>query len=102
MSLLLTLENKEEWMDYLQRIPADKRDIYFAPGYYSLYQNYREGKACCFVFEKDGDVVMYPFLSNPITPLGYKLDKEYYDIQGAYGYNGMHRNCSKCKHIQQR
>ena len=32
---------------------------------------------------------MYPFLRNSITTLGYKLDKEYYDIQGAYGYNGL-------------
>lgn len=89
MSVLLTLENKAEWKNFLQRIPAEKRDIYFAPEYYSLYQNYGDGQACCFVFEKDGDIVMYPFLRNPITPLGYKLDKEYYDIQGAYGYNGI-------------
>ncbi len=89
MSAFLTLEHKTEWNDYLLRIPADNRDIYFAPEYYSLYQNYGDGEACCFVFEKDGDIVMYPFLRNPITPLGYKLDKEYYDIQGAYGYNGI-------------
>lgn len=89
MSVLLTLENKAEWKDYLHLIPAEKRDIYFAPEYYSLYQNYGDGEACCYVFEKDGEIVMYPFLRNPITPLGYKLDKEYYDIQGAYGYNGI-------------
>lgn len=89
MSFLLTLENKEEWNEYLQRIPAEKRDIYFTPEYYSLYQNYGDGEACCFVFEKDGDVVIYPFLCNSITPLGYQLDREYYDIQGAYGYNGI-------------
>ena len=34
-------------------------------------------------------MVLYPFLRNPITLLGYELDKEYYDIQGAYGYNGI-------------
>ena len=89
MSVLLTLENKEEWTDYLQLIPSEKRDVYFAPEYYSLYQNYGGGEACSFVLEKDGDIVMYPFLLNPITPLGYKLNKEYYDIQGAYGYNGI-------------
>ena len=32
---------------------------------------------------------MYPFLRNSIRSLGYQLDKEYYDIQGAYGYNGI-------------
>lgn len=89
MSTLLTLGNSEAWNRYLQQIPAEKRDIYFTPEYYSLYQNYGDGEACCFVFEKDGDIVLYPFLRNPITPLGYHLDKEYYDIQGAYGYNGI-------------
>ena len=89
MSSLLTLDNIEEWNLYFQRIPAEKRDIYFTPEYYSLYQNYGDGEACCFVFEKDGDVVLYPFLRNAITHLGYSLDKEYYDIQGAYGYNGI-------------
>lgn len=89
MSTLLTLGNSEAWNRYLQQIPAEKRDIYFTPEYYSLYQNYGDGEACCFVFEKDGDIVLYPFLRNPITLLGYHLDKEYYDIQGAYGYNGI-------------
>lgn len=89
MCVLLTLENSEAWKRYLQQIPAENRDIYFTPEYYSLYQNNGDGEACCFVFEKDGNTVLYPFLRNPITPLGYHLDKEYYDIQGAYGYNGI-------------
>lgn len=70
-------------------LPPECRDVYFTPEYYSLYQNYGDGEARCFAFEKDGERVLYPFLINPITPLGYKLDKEYYDIQGAYGYNGI-------------
>lgn len=89
MSVLLSLENSEEWNRYLRQIPAERRDIYFTPEYYSLYQNYGDGEACCYVFEKDCDIVLYPFLRNSITPLGYHLDNEYYDIQGAYGYNGI-------------
>ncbi len=89
MSVLLTLENRQEWTNYLHRIPSDKRDIYYSPEYYSLYQSYGDGEACCFVYEKDGDIALYPFLRNPITVLGYNLNREYYDIQGAYGYNGI-------------
>lgn len=89
MSVLLTLENREAWKMYLQQILPENKDIYFSPEYYSLYQNNGDGEACCFVFEKDGIIVLYPFLRNSITPLGYHLDKEYYDIQGAYGYNGI-------------
>ena len=30
---------------------------------------------------------------NSINNLGYSLDNEYYDIQGAYGYNGIISSC---------
>ncbi len=83
------LSNNDQWREQLEKLPESQRDVYFTPEYYSLYQNYGNGTARCFVYEKDGDRVLYPFLMNPIIPLGYKLDKEYYDIQGAYGYNGI-------------
>ncbi len=65
---------------FFYQLPSTKRDVYFTPSYYSLYQNYGDGEALCFSFEKDGNIALYPFLKNPITPLGYELDKEYYDI----------------------
>jgi len=85
----LTLKDSSLWNKYLQRLHKSHRDIYFTPEYNSLYQNYGDGEACCFVYENNGELVIYPFLKNAVTPLGYKLDKEYYDIQGAYGYNGI-------------
>ena len=89
MTRLFKLKEATLWSELLHRLPPEYRDVYFLPNYYSLYENYGGGEACCFVFEKDGDIVLYPFLKNTITSLGYKLDKEYYDIQGAYGYNGI-------------
>ena len=89
MIQLLSLKDKQIWHHYLSLIPVEQQDLYFTPGYYSLYQNNGDGEAFCIVFEKDGNIALYPFLKNPITPLGYELDKEYYDIQGAYGYNGI-------------
>lgn len=87
--MILSLIDTAKWNDYLRKLFLFRQDIYFKPEYYSLYQNYGDGEAQCYVFEKDGDIALYPFLKNPITPLGYELDKEYYDIQGAYGYNGL-------------
>jgi len=89
MRTILSLKDLTQWNTYLDQLSFGKRDVYFSPEYYSLYENYGDGEAKCFVFEKDGEIVLYPFLINPITSLGYKLDKEYYDIQGAYGYNGL-------------
>lgn len=85
----LTLQDRVEWNQILSKLSKYKKDVYFTPEYYSLYQEYGDGKACCFVFEEKGEIALYPFLKNPITPLGYELDREYYDIQGAYGYNGV-------------
>jgi len=86
---ILTLNDSKEWSDLLAKLPEDQQDIYYTPEYYSLYENYGDGKAMCFVFEKDGGIALYPFLINSVNALGYNLDKEYYDIQGAYGYNGV-------------
>ena len=86
---LLELSKAPKWKGLLKTFPQKQSDVYFMPEYYSLYENYGDGKVQCFVFEKDGNIALYPFLKNPITTLGYQLDKEYYDIQGAYGYNGL-------------
>ena len=86
---ILTLEDDDEWNKYLKRLPVEQQDIYYSPEYYSLYQNYGDGLAQCFIIEKHGEVAMYPFLLNSVNDLGYDLDKHYYDIQGAYGYNGV-------------
>ena len=89
MTRLLKLEEASLWSELLHRLPSKYRDIYFSPEYYSLYENYGYGESCCFVFENDNEIVLYPFLKNTITSLGYKLNREYFDIQGAYGYNGI-------------
>lgn len=89
MNKLLELADHKEWKKLIDKQSSDQRDVYFLPEYYSLYQNYGDGKALCFVFEKESNIALYPFLKNSITPLGYVLDREYYDIQGAYGYNGL-------------
>jgi len=89
---LLNLSYKNQWNDYLKLLPKNQQDVYFTPEYYSLYEQNGDGEANCFVFEKEGNIVLYPFLKNSINELGYSLDKEYYDIQGAYGYNGILTN----------
>lgn len=89
MHKVYSLKEAVEWTQMLDRLPARQRDVYFTPKYYSLYQSYGDGEALCFVFECEGDVALYPFLKNAIKPLGYNLDEEYFDIQGAYGYNGL-------------
>ena len=82
---ILTLGEKEEWAKSLEKLPIDQQDIYYTPEYYALYEKNGDGQAICFVFEKDKDIALYPFLINSVNDLGYELDDEYFDIQGAYG-----------------
>ena len=86
---LLHIDNALEWGDLLSHLPAQQQDVYFSPEYYALYEQNGDGKACCFIYEEEGGIILYPFLLNSINQLGYELDGEYYDIQGAYGYNGI-------------
>lgn len=86
---IFTLKDSLQWGEYIKKLPIDQQDVYYTPEYYSLYENYGDGEALCFVYEEGENIVLYPFLKNNINKLGYKLDKEYYDIQGAYGYNGI-------------
>ena len=89
MYKVFDLSQKNEWRAYIEKLPLDQQDVYYTPEYYELYENYGDGKAQCFVFKKENEVALYPFLLNSINELGYKLNKKYFDIQGAYGYNGV-------------
>lgn len=89
----LTLNDKEEWNRYLELLPIEQQDVYYTPEYYQLYEENGDGKAECFLFEDDGRIVLYPYLINSVNELGYDLGDQYFDIQGAYGYNGVVANC---------
>lgn len=86
---VLGICHKAKWSKYLNKFDIDQQDVYFTPEYYQLYEELGDGTAQCFVFEKDGDMALYPFLKNSINDLGYNFEEQYYDIQGAYGYNGI-------------
>lgn len=86
---VLTLNDSDEWLSLIDKIPNEFSDVYYTPNYYSLYEEYGDGKALCYVYEDNDNLILYPFLKNEINLLGYNLDDNYYDIQGAYGYNGF-------------
>jgi len=86
---LLDLGLREEGKSYHDRLPAENTDIYASPDYYTVFEKRGDGKAHCFIYEENSGFVLYPFLMNPIRLLELvELNEEYFDIQGAYGYNG--------------
>jgi hypothetical protein len=86
---ILTYNNADEWIRLLNKLPIDQQDVYYTPEYYKLYENLGDGLAECFVFEHNGEFALYPYLINRVNDLRFNLEKEYFDIQGAYGYNGV-------------
>jgi lipid II:glycine glycyltransferase (peptidoglycan interpeptide bridge formation enzyme) len=96
---ILDLSEKIRWSHYLKKLPDSQQDIYFTPEYYEVYENYKDGKARCFVFEDHENIAIYPFLQNSVNKLGYFLEEDFYDIQGAYGYNGVVSNCNEINFI---
>lgn len=86
---LLTLDNADKWNRYLRSLPVEQQDVYFTPEYYRLYEELGDGVAKCFVYKRNNEIALYPFLINSVNDLGYELPNNYYDIQGAYGYNGV-------------
>lgn len=90
--MILTLKDSQKWINFIDCLPKTQQDVYYTPEYYSLYEKNGDGEANCFIFEEFGNIAIYPFLKNSINQLGYSLNKEYFDIQGAYGYNGVLTN----------
>ncbi|WP_324719209.1 GNAT family N-acetyltransferase [Salinimicrobium sp. HB62] len=87
-SFELDLNDSDKWQEYLERIPEPQRDIYFSPDYYRLYEKLGDGIAKCFIVTNGKETALYPYLMNAVDKKKYNLEEDYYDIQGAYGYNG--------------
>ncbi len=91
---VLTTNDRGEWQKALESMPSEAQDFYFLPQYYALYE--KEGVAAqCFVFTNNQRMVMYPYLKTSLEYLSWaQLTQRYYDIEGAYGYNGILTNSS--------
>lgn len=72
-----------DWNHYLDYIPAASQDLYFREEYIKLYESECE-QACCFVYQKDSHIMLFPFLRRKFEYGG----KTFYDFETAYGYGG--------------
>jgi len=89
---ILTLEDREEWGEWIRRLPIPMQDVYYLPEYYGLFET-AIAKAECFLYWEGDDVLVYPYLKTDISKAtSFEPDEHYYDIEGAYGYNGFISN----------
>lgn len=78
--------NSDKWNHHLFNHTNNLKDIYYTSDYCKLYEQNGDGKAKLFVYKKENNTAIYPFMLNEIDE--YDLDKKYYDIESAYGYGG--------------
>ncbi|MBF7081411.1 GNAT family N-acetyltransferase [Desulfallas sp. Bu1-1] len=81
---VLGIADRGEWLDLLKRMPAP--DVHFEPGYLQVF---REGEPRLFVYEREAQTVIYPFILRPVNGLPGAAGSEFfYDITSPYGYGG--------------
>ena len=96
----ITLENKHLWDNAYNSLPLSLQDIYYTSDYYSIYEKNKDSKAACFIFIEGGNVFLYPFLLCEVNLKFTESNEKFYDIEGAYGYNGPLINADDISFIE--
>jgi len=83
------MNDRETWKGSWDKLPPERRDVYFLPEYLLAYEAEGRGEAYC-ALAMDGDALwMYPYLRCNIPMADkYFAGKVFYDIQSPYGYGG--------------
>lgn len=78
-----------KWDELFGLLPESSVSPFFSSAYYASYASVENSVVQCFWGYKDeSNFLFYPYLKKNINELGYDLSGDYYDICGAYGYNG--------------
>tara|TARA_Y100000031_G_C8181619_1_gene366783 strand:+ start:45 stop:1148 length:1104 start_codon:yes stop_codon:yes gene_type:complete len=86
---IFDINNSEEWISYLNRLPEFNQDIYFDPRYYKISQKFGHSVAECFLYIEGDNFILYPYLKRFLKKLSFDHQyQNYVDIEGAYGLNG--------------
>ncbi len=83
---IVTTEQSEVWEELLGLFPAELQDIHLRARYYRMYELNGDGSARLFVYRKQADCYIQPFLLRSVP--AFDGFAGYYDIESAYGYAG--------------
>lgn len=84
-----TLTSHQNW-ERLYALPYRVGNSpFFSKAYYNSYIEVEKAEVECFwAYQDECNYLFYPYLRKAINQLGYDLPSVYYDVSGAYGYNG--------------
>ena len=88
--------DSKQWRDYIDTLPAEKRDVYFLPEYAALYEGISGEPAFLFHYGDDQDAVMMVAVMRSVSELPFHEfgpgsapdGPNYFDIATPYGYGG--------------
>jgi hypothetical protein len=81
-------QEREQWLAALDRLPVERRDVYFLPEYLESYVDNPRTEAACVVCAEGDAVLVYPFLKSLVSLGADDPAQPQYDLQSAYGYGG--------------
>jgi hypothetical protein len=78
-----------EWDAAVRSWPASAMDVYFSSGYHRAFAHGESAHATLYVFERNGERLLYPFLLRRIDRVGPEaVSSTYRDIESVYGFTG--------------
>jgi len=78
-----------KWKDCFNRLPEAARDVFNSPEYLINAEACGFGKSQCLTLVVDNSLYYLPFLIVAIDDPSFIDFKDYQDMQGVYGYNGI-------------
>lgn len=78
----------DNWERLYNCLPDCAKSAFFSPQYYQSSNIENSTIECFWAYQNEQNYLFYPYLVKSINILGYDLDREYFDVSGAYGYNG--------------
>jgi len=81
-------QQRARWNEMADRLPAERRDVYFRPQYLEALEAIGRGEAICAVASDVDAIWMYPFLRVPLEGFESEIPRSLCDLQSGYGYGG--------------
>lgn len=75
-------EPRARWIELLDALPPERRDIHFHPDYLRIYEETYGNKPLCLVLETENGTIWQPILQRDIP------ESDLCDITSVYGYGG--------------
>ena len=86
--ILHAVHDRKKWLDLISDLPIQNQDIYYHPDYLKLNCYKKNSDAYLFYNIENNKIWINPFIKIKIPSYLLSENKNYYDLETAYGYGG--------------